>query len=77
VTLLREDTLPHKADEHCFPPLATGEQHKANETPASVTLSSPVKEHAGNAGALQANRIFRDRFEAIEAADPFLDRSLS
>jgi len=55
VTLLREDTLPHKADEHCFPPLATGEQHKANETPASVTLSSPVKEHAGNAGALQAN----------------------
>ena len=43
-TLLHEDTLPHKADEHPRAPIATGDKHDANETPASVTLSSPVKE---------------------------------
>ena len=40
------------------------------ETPASVTLSSPVKEHTSNAGALQANWIFHDRFKRPSLMPP-------
>jgi hypothetical protein len=59
--------LPHKADEHPRAPIATGDNHDANETPASVTLSSPVKEHCHPAKAKRQTGIFHDRFKRPSA----------
>jgi hypothetical protein len=73
VTLSREDTLPQRQVNILSALAATGSQRKANETPASVTLSSPCQRTLPKALNLQQS----GSSTIVFGAPPVLARSLS